>query len=322
MSFNQPGPYGQQPGQPGPYGQTPPPPPPPGQPQGAPNPYGGAQGQPGYGYPQAPQQGGFGQQQPPQQGGFAQPGPYGQQPGPYGYGQQPGMPPMAPQNGGNKTGKTVGIIAAVVVAVAVIGGGVVFLAGGGGPDPYNVTTPKTLLSGEYSMARDKNQQDLMGSKDLTRNGKARMLGVDNAKGVGGGYTSIKRESLMLYGVNGDVQDPEQAVDKLFAEAHRGQEKNAQEQGAEIERTKPLESYSPSGFDGTVMKCETNKSSKTIGTTTASNTVSSCAWADEYAVGLVEQIGAASPGNPNITGMSAEELSEKTAKIRQEAQEPR
>ncbi|MET7380281.1 PQQ-binding-like beta-propeller repeat protein [Streptomyces sp. NPDC005526] len=145
-----------------PQGSQPPqaPQPPQGAPQ-TPPPAGPPQPQPGYGYPQAPQPPqtppGYGYPQTPPGYGHPgpQPGPYAQQPGPYGapqpgpYGTQqsgygyPGQPtmPMHPQAGqpagGRKVNAQLAIIVAAVVAIALIVGGGVWYAhssGGSGKD--------------------------------------------------------------------------------------------------------------------------------------------------------------------------------------------
>lgn len=143
-------------------------PPPPAQPPQAPPPPQtppAGPPQPGYGYPQQP---GYGYPQQSGQQPYAQPGPYGQQPGPYGqpapYGQQPGYgqapgqgqgygpgyghpgqvpypgapgtpPPGIP--GGSRNpfkGRPAVIVGAAVAALLVVGGTVWAVSGGGGGD--------------------------------------------------------------------------------------------------------------------------------------------------------------------------------------------
>ncbi|MGW7274860.1 hypothetical protein ACWGH5_30600 [Streptomyces sp. NPDC054864] len=335
MSFNQPGPYGQQPQQPGPYGQ---------QPQAP---------QPGYGYPpQAPQG------VPPQQ-----PGPYGQQPqAPYGqqpqapYGQQPQppygqqapygqVPPPPPQGGGGK--KTGIIIAAVVAVVAVAVGGYFVLAGGdddkgkggGSSDvagggigaggikddgPHKLTTPAMVLS-EYKKGEEGTSGSGMTSSDVR---EAEKHGVQNAKDVDAQYQAgdednpLSQKILQFNGVYGDIADPEKVVDAMFGEA----EKNAQESGSGSSSGEKMtlvgspKSYSPAGLDGAVLKCQEAKldfGSSSTGSTTGPSEMSmaTCIWGDNSTLGIVITTDVANA----MAGKSADldEAADKTAKFRKE-----
>ena len=120
--------------------------------------------QAGYGYPQQPPtQAGYGypQQQPgpyaqqPGPYGQQQPGPYGQQPGPYGgyptQPQYPGAPAPAPSGNNPFKGKPGVIVAAAAAALLVIGGGTWFALSGDGKDepvakPSNSSGPKPTAS--------------------------------------------------------------------------------------------------------------------------------------------------------------------------------
>ncbi|WP_371529180.1 hypothetical protein OG302_27315 [Streptomyces sp. NBC_01283] len=320
MSYNQPGPYGQQPQQPGPYGQ---------QPQAP---------QPGYGYPpQAPQG------VPPQQ-----PGPYGQQQAPYGqqpqapYGQ---VPPPPPQGGGKKTGV---IIAAVVAVVAVAVGGYFVLAGGdddkgkgggssnvagGGGDesgvkddgPHKLITPETVLT-DYKKGEDGASESGMSSSDVR---EAEKHGVKNAKDVAGQYQSgdksnpLSQKILQFNGVYGEIADPEKVVDAMFGEA----EKNAQEGagstsgGEKMTLVGSPKSYSPAGLDGAVLKCQEMKldfgSSTSAGSSQGPSEMSmaTCIWGDNSTLGIVITTDVANA----MGGKSADldEAAEKTAKFRKE-----
>ncbi|WP_326599058.1 hypothetical protein [Streptomyces sp. NBC_01803] len=261
MSYNQPGPYGQQPpqgppGQPGPYGAPPPQGPPP--PPGGPAPYGqggapGAPGAPGYGYPQQPgqQPGPYGQPQ--------APGPYGQQP-PGAPGQFPGQPPygQAPPPPPAKGGKRTAIIAiAVVAGLAVIGAGAFFLIGGdeegGGPsadDPrYSLAMPDT--TGEFTLVPGA-EDEFFTEEDLEAAGVSGMeqdtasyMNTDPDAQVPEPGTIV----LQTGGAWGEVRDPEAAVDGLFATVGEG------DSGEEFEGELIGE---PTDFsdDGAIIKCQT------------------------------------------------------------------
>lgn len=322
MSHNQPppGPYGQppgQPGQPGPYGAPPPPP------QGAPNPYGqggGAPGQPGYGYPQQPGQ---------------QPGPYGQQPQ---YGQ-PGMPgaPMPPQGGGGN-GKTIGLVIGALVIVGALIGGFFLFSGDGDDDdgdnkadkskqkdqkpskvaPYKIVPPKSLLSGKYTSSESGNNDQ--GLADET---KAKQIGVENGTEAADGYKSSSMEQLQLAGIYGKVADPDKSADAMFDIVHENQANGAKTiENYKVETTEGPKDYTPAGFDGTVIRCETRKQTGQISGKPVELEFPTCAWADNAAVAVVSQIGAAPTSSSGVYGksMTQDALAEATAKIREDARE--
>ncbi|MEV8452150.1 hypothetical protein AB0467_04820 [Streptomyces sp. NPDC052095] len=306
MSYNQPGPYGQQPpqGQPGPYGGQPP--------QGQPGPYGQQpgpygqqppQGQPGYGYPQQAPQGvppqgqpgyGYPQQQP------QQPGPYGQQPPTPPYGGQPaygGQMPMPPAQPKKKTGLVVG---GVIVALAVIGGGVYLLTGGGGASNSDVAdstkgyklTPAATLDG-YK----KNPSGGAPSGPATGENKATYegLGIKNPQQAGSTYQSGSEEnplaskSVTLSGVWGDVTDPAKVIDNAFNNAEEDFKKGSE--GMELQRIDSPKAVTPAGFKGALMKCQDLKVLNKEGDGTPAKgpkefVIPVCVWADYSTVGTV------------------------------------
>ncbi|MEV6791387.1 hypothetical protein AB0M87_05160 [Streptomyces sp. NPDC051320] len=328
MSYNQPGPYGQQPPQqPGPYGQQPPQPGPYGQqPPQQPGPYGqpGGQPQPGYGYPQQapqgvpPQQPGYGypQQQPGQPGPYdqqppQQPGPYGQQPP---YGQVP-PPPQAPKK---KTGL---IVVAAVVAVAVIGGGVYLLTKGGGNSsvaddgPHKLITPAKVLgdykrSGENQPPEDASASD---EKDLAGSG------ITNAKSVGALYSTIDMSdpskvnpleiagarTVTFLGLYGKVKDPAAAVDQGFA----GLKKN----DSKLKWIGDPKAVTPDSLDGAVMKCQQAQGENVA--TKKTNTEYICMWADYSTLG----VGIPSQGAGG--GLNLDDSAKVTADLRKEVRVP-
>ncbi|WP_171161609.1 hypothetical protein [Streptomyces sp. I05A-00742] len=307
MSFNQPGPYGQ----------------PPQQPQG-PNPYGqgGAPGQPGYGYPPQGPPAPYGQQ----------PGPYGappQQPGPYGqppqapYGQQPGMPgpyppPIPPQGGGK--GKTIGfVIGGLVLVGAIVAGAFVFLNkdSDGDVKPYTIVLPEKLLDGKYTKSQlggaDKTQ-NLSNDKELQKHG------ITKGTGVTGSYENDAKQRLGITGIYGEVNDPTKAVNDMIADMDK---KKSTLSSVKTETVTPFKEYHPAGFDGAVMKCDLTKFTSSYGSVSSEMQVSRCIWGDSSAMGIVQhrvQKSTSSFGSStNSTGdvMSAEEMSEATAKVRNE-----
>ncbi|MDO0927723.1 hypothetical protein QQY24_20780 [Streptomyces sp. TG1A-8] len=330
MSSNQPGPYGgppQQPGpygrpgQSGPYGQQPQAPQPgygyPQQAPAAPQPgYGHPQQtpaapQPGYGHPQqtpAAPQPGYGHPQPPQPGyGYPQQGVPPQQPP---YGQQPyGAPqPPPPAGGGKRTGLVIGAVA-VVAAVAVgayfvIGGGG---GGGGGGDvaddgPHRLTTPATLL-GDY----EKSDSGTGGMSDSDLK-DAEAWGVHDPKDVSAGYTSgagVTSKNLLLSGVYGSVDDPEEVVDAMFAAARKDSDSS---EGRFVGSPR---TYTPAGFDNGVMKCQESQA-KEGGQTL---TIPFCIWGDHSTLAYVMSYDMASLAGGK--GMSLADAAGLTAKVRNE-----
>lgn len=317
MSYNQPGPYGgQQPqGQPGPYGQQPP--------QGQPGPY----GQPGYGYPQQPPQGqpgyGYPQQPPgvPQQGYGQpqQPGPYGQPPQQPPYGGAPGFPP--PQ--GTPKKKTGLIIGSVIVALAVIGGGAYFLVGGGSSEvaddgAHKLITPATVLDGEYKKSEDSDGSASGGmSKEDLRD--AAKWGVKNPKEVSAQYESgdveenpFAAKMLPYAGVWGEIEDPEKAVDGMFAYL---KSEAAKEEGGDTPTFEgDAKSFQPEGLDGAVMKCQLAKMKMPDGGSGPSEmSLPICIWGDYSTLGFAMPVELASAmgGKPG----SLDEAAKATAKLR-------
>ncbi|QLE72063.1 hypothetical protein FGW37_11005 [Streptomyces rectiverticillatus] len=303
MSYNQPGPYGQQPPQqPGPYAQ------------GAPA------GQPGYGYPPPPPPPGTPYGAAPQQP--QQPWGVPQQPQPGYPGQYP--PPVPPQSGGGK-GKAIGItIGAVAVVGALIAGAVYFMGGDGEVKPYTIVLPDKLLDGKYT----KNSMSSPGSKqtntqDLTDNAKVKELGISNGTSVSGSYTNAEKQALSVIGVYGELADPAKTVDAMIAKSEEEEKKSAgTRQGVKVETIAPWSEFSPSGFDGAVMKCVTKKTTVNAGTISVSNEATECIWGDSSAIGAVKHAVSKSNspyGGTAATGnvMSTKEMAEAAAKVRNE-----
>ncbi|MFC9845148.1 hypothetical protein ACFWFF_31185 [Streptomyces sp. NPDC060223] len=318
MSYNQPGPYGGQPQQPGPYGQ----------PGGQPGPYGQqpqqpqAAPQPGYGYPQQapPAQPGYGYPQQGAPGVPPQTPPYGQAP----YGQQPyGAPqPPPPGGGGKKTGLIIGAVA--VVAAIAVGAYLVIGGGSGGSSDvaddgaHKLTTPATVLNGEYKKADDADS----GGFDESDVKDAEKHGVKGAKDVHAGYQAgdegnpLAMQMVNFMGVYGEIEDPEKVVDAMFADMKDGAAENPDE-GQAVGSPK---SYTPSGLDGAVLKCQETKITDTESSGDAASGPSEismpvCIWGDHSTLGVIINIDMASA----MAGKSAdlEAAAELTAKFRKD-----
>ncbi|RSO06182.1 hypothetical protein DMH18_29105 [Streptomyces sp. WAC 06783] len=293
MSFNQPppGPYGQPPQQPGPYGRP------------VPQPV----GQPGYGYPQqggqVPPQQPYGYPQQAPQPGYPQqpPAPYGQQP-PYG---------QAPQNGGKGKGLKIGLSVLAVAAVAGIGVGAYYAFGPGGDvKPYTIAFPADLLGGTYKKTEGKDK-----TKDESNDAETKAMGITGATSVESAYSDAKGRQLMIIGVYGKVADPKSAVNKMTAEIDKKAVNGTDDKGVKTEIVTPVTEYSPDGFDGSVMKCKAIKSSKSVGSISASSTTTYCIWGDSSAVAVVMNQGLNTPTRSTGDAFSAQEFSEKTREIR-------
>ncbi len=302
MSYNQPGPYGQQPGsQPGPYGA----PPPQGPPPGGPNPYGqgGAPGPPppgaapgagpGYGYPQQPgqpgQPGGYGQPQ--------QPGPYGQQQVPPGQfpGQVPGQPPygqMPPPPGTGKK-RTPLIVVAIVAALAVVGGGAYFLLNkdGAGSIAADDGTRYTLSlpdqTGEFHK-HDGGGGEGPTDDELAEAGLQEMESDDaiyrnmtaDAWEQSGGVWEPGTITLGVVGLWGEVENPEATVDAMFALAT---EEAEQEEETEFEM---VDSPSDQTDSDAVLKCQIGRGIEKDPDLGYVPETTLCVWSDYSTVGLV------------------------------------
>ncbi|MET9292645.1 hypothetical protein [Streptomyces sp. NPDC003077] len=328
MSYNQPppGPYGQQP-QPGPYGQQ--------------APYGQPAAQPGPGYPsqggQLPPQHGYASphQAPPaahpQQGGGYGPQaapygqqapqtPYGQQPGPYGqqgqapYGQ---TPPAANGGAGNANGRPGGskktklIIGGVAVVVAVAVGAYFAFGARGQVKPYKLVAADTLLAGKYTKIQNPDGGGLEGKTGLSNDKDLKAMGITDSTGVTATYgSSDKSEILSMTGIYGTIGDPESVVTQTFAQVEDSQKK--QSKGAAVETITPMTEYSPSGFDGAIMKCGAKKSTAATPDGQRKSFVGyTCVWGDSSAIGVVSGVA------PTEKAPSAEQFAETTAKIRTE-----
>lgn len=292
MSYNQPGPYGQQPQQPGPYGQQPPPP----------GPYGQPAPQPGYGYPQQP---GVPPQGYPQQ---PQTPAYGYQQPPYG-----GMPPQPPKK------SKAGVIIGVVVAVAVIaGGGWYFLGGGAGGSVSADTKGYKLVAPES--VDDFKKDPTYKEKDFTEKDKkeAEAAGIKNPTQVGMTYTSgdpknpLSAKGLNFQGVYGELADPEKSVDGYFAMAKLNASKGGK---SEVELIGTPKEMTPAGFKGAVMKCQEIKVTSKDTTSKGPKvfTIPVCIWGDYSTLSMVSASDIASilAGKP---GYTLEQTADITAKL--------
>ncbi|NJP99406.1 hypothetical protein [Streptomyces zingiberis] len=312
----QPGPYGG--GAPGPYGaggaggapgygypagtpgQAPPPPPPPphhggagpyGQPQ-QPGPYGGHHGHPGH---------------PGHQG---HPGYPGQTPPPYGQTQQPygQMPPPPPPSGAGK-GKRIGIVAGVAVAVAAVVTGAVLLTGGADDDgPHRLTTPQKV-AGEYERKGEGRDDSGLSGKD--RDSLAKLPGVRDPHPVQAEYLTTTKKQMLLTGVWGEIDNPEQVIDAMFTVLRT----SAQDQG-NVEVIGSPEDAEPDGLGSAVMKCQkfkTTNDDPSAPVKTAEIPV--CIWSDSSTVGGVMVIDplAVLAGKADL-----EAVAEETAKVRGDA----
>ncbi|MFF1557322.1 hypothetical protein [Streptomyces sp. NPDC058279] len=307
MSYNQPGPYGQQPQQPGPYGGPPP--------QQQPGPYGQPAPQPGYGYPQQPpppaypQQPGYPQQPPQQPYGYPQPGMPAQPP----YG---GMPPQQPP----KKSKAGVVIAVVVVLGVLAGAGWYFTKGGGASGKVAADTKGYKLVAPQSVD-DFKQDPKYQQKPFTDQDKkeAEAAGIKNASQVGMEYLAgdpknpLSMKALNFQGVYGQIADPEKTVDGYFAMAKLKAAEGKKDVTAELVGS-PKE-INPAGFKGAVLKCQEIKMTfkDTASKGPKDMTVPVCIWGDYSTLSVVSASDVASilAGRP---GYTMEQTADLTAKL--------
>ncbi|MEE1757225.1 hypothetical protein [Streptomyces sp. SP18CS02] len=272
-----PGPYppGSQP--PGPYGS-----PQPGYPQaGYPR-----SGQPGYHPPQYP-------------GGGAGPGPYG------GWGQ----PPLGPPPKKKRTGLVIGIVAGSLALVAVLAWagkqGLDAASGAGGSFPaaeFRLTTPKTLLSGEYKLLTDTSEED---RKEVEEEGR-KDPSIRDAKAVIAQYEGKGGSVLVVSGFHGRLKDPDGTRRAILDGASTGE-------GTTL--VVPPKDFEPAGA-GVKVSCQVTRS-QDAGTT---STLPMCAWGDGNTASFVAIV------TPEIAEQKPEEvdlaaLADSTAKVRAEMRAP-
>ncbi|MFH9420897.1 hypothetical protein [Streptomyces sp. NPDC017529] len=291
MSFHQPppGPYGQPPQQPGPYaypqqgGPVPPQ-----QPYGYPQ-----QAQAPYGHPQQPQP------------------PYGQQPQ---YGQQAPYG-QGPQGGKGKGTKIVLSVLAVAV-VAGIGVGAYFAFGPGGDvKPYTMEFPEKLPGNDAGRADFGKVAGKDEKKDVSNDTKTKALSITEGTGVSASYMNAEKQQLTINGTYGKVADPKSAVNKLFADLEKQTQELQSKGGGKMETLTPVTEYSPSGFDGAVLKCKSTKYSVETDVLDSATTTTVCIWGDSSAVTAV--INTAVDARTQTTGVArtAPQLAEWTQEIR-------
>ncbi|MGI5337985.1 hypothetical protein ACQEVS_11595 [Streptomyces sp. CA-181903] len=245
----------------------------------------------------------------------------------------PTAPPLhqqpPPRRGGRRRTALLAGSAALLIAGAAVGG-VLWLRdgdGGDGTEPYTVALPDRLLDGAYKKEPVR-PGDADGTEDLTGDAQAGKLGIAHGKGFMGGYVNDKKQKLNIYGASGDIADPRKTLDALVAMADEGTAKHPAAAADGGRRTvTPWTEFHPSGSRGVFVKCTSSKSASRTGAISVRLGISQCLWADHSAVGSVQHTVLAFEGlpsnvrnTPGATGdvMSAEELSEATVKVRDEA----
>ncbi|MFI0741004.1 hypothetical protein ACH4PU_23395 [Streptomyces sp. NPDC021100] len=241
----------------------------------------------------------------------------------------PPLPQQPPRRGGKRRTALLAGAAALLIAGAAAGGVLWFRDGDGddGTKPYTIALPDRLLDGAYKK-EDARPGDAGGTEDLTGDAQAGKLGITHGKGFMGGYVNDKKQKLNVYGANGDIADPRKTLDALVALADEGSAKHPSGAVGGTPRTvTPWTEFHPPGANGLIMKCTTSKSASGTGAVSVRLGISQCFWADHSTMGGVQHMVMAFDGlppngrdTPGATGevMSAEELSEATVKVRDEA----
>lgn len=219
-----------------------------------------------------------------------------------GQGQQT-APPGAPAGDGGAAGGPArpklrpgmtGIVVAAVTGALAVAGFVLFERSG---TEYRLTAPKTV-AGEYE--RDGEVQ----KGDSKAFGDKKVPGMESNADVSAEYKSGPGKKLQLGGAYGSVEDPDKAVDWVFAQTAKSLKS---ETGAKAEGE--LEAYSPSGFDGDVLKCQEYKISNM--------SLTMCSWADSSTVGTVSSMILTSDGT-STKPVDLKETAELTAQVRKDA----
>ncbi|GHB43773.1 hypothetical protein GCM10010347_11230 [Streptomyces cirratus] len=278
-----------------------PPPPPPPQ---SPGPY-GPQPQPNpYGGPPFPQQQGHpGQPYPPQ--------PY---PGQAPWGQAPwGQPPMGPPPRRNRTGMVIAVVAIALGGLFVAGfvvnrisGAGAVVSGAGFPAAeYQLTVPKTMLSGTYQLSQDASQTKGKEIVDGAYDPKVR-----DPKPVVAQYASADSATdpgvLVVSGMYGQFKDPAGARRKMIAGAQEGD-------GAQL--AVPPKDITPTGSDVT-LTCQVLTSLQN-GTKVP---LPMCAWADANTAATVAVVTAGTTLQ-DPASIDLDRMAETTLKVRTEARQP-
>lgn len=224
------------------------------------------------------------------------------QPAPHGPSTAPDAPVPTQDGGGDKggrsglSGRTMALGVGALVVVCLLVGGYFVLGPGGGPE-YKLTTPQTV-AGEY-------QRDGKGEKgDGEAFDNKKVPGMTSGADVSAEYKAGATKKLQLGGAYGSVENPEKAVDWVFEQTGKslGTETGAKAEGS-------LEKFSPSGFDGDVLKCQEYKIS--------SMSLVMCSWSDSSTVGTVSSMILTSDGT-KTKPVDLKSTAELTAKVRKDA----
>ncbi|MFD7323110.1 hypothetical protein ACFV9D_18765 [Streptomyces sp. NPDC059875] len=259
--------------------------------------------------------------------GYPQPNAYGPGPAqspypqPNAYGPGPGQPPYYPPQGAwgappppppkkNRTGLTLGIVAASiagVLALSWIGNG--GLRGGSDSGTYPAAThrlalPKTLLDGRYTLADDRSGQADAGLDNASE------AVIRDPKGVMGQYTTADEGGagvLVVSGLYGRIKDPDLAREKIL--------KGARE-AAGTSVVVPPKDVTPSGANTTVT-CQVLATEQSGG---GRVTYPMCAWADDNTNAAVAEMTTASAG-PSADSVDLTKAAQTTLKVREETRRP-
>lgn len=183
--------------------------------------------------------------------------------------------------------------------------------------PHKLTTPATVLT-EYK----KSEEAGGGGFDASDVKKAEKHGVKNAKDVDAGYVAgdesnpLSQNMIQFMGVYGEIDDPEKVVDAMFADL----KDEATKDSDDGELVGSPKSYTPSGLDGAVLKCQETKlkNDEASGDTAAgpsSISMPVCIWGDHSTLGVIINIDMANAMAGKGADLSA--AAELTAKLRKE-----
>ncbi|GGX70371.1 hypothetical protein [Streptomyces hiroshimensis] len=230
-------------------------------------------------------------------------------------------PPIPPHPGSGKR-KAIGIAAGALVFAGALVGSLLYLnSGGNGTAAYRIELPETLMDGDYK----KDPADPEDDEDLSFSAKDRAemkeTGIEDADGDAAGYRNAKGKQLQVVGVYGTIPDPGKTVGKMIADMDKKDADGKAPLGGDLE-SEPFRAYHPRGFDGAVLKCKSEKVSYSFTGMKKTSARSLCIWGDKGAIGLVMSHSMGDVDSDKSEGLSAEELAEATARIRDEVRRPK
>jgi hypothetical protein len=221
-----------------------------------------------------------------------------------------GVPPQTPAPGGGK--RKAGIFIGSIAVLAVIGMSVFFTIGGSGDShiaddgAHKLSAPRTILDGRYK--RVSAQSDSLTENEIK---EFESWGVHDPRDVTAVYTTesgITTIAVTVSGFYGTIDDPERAVDAMYAKLKAQSEKDS----GHGKLVGSLKEFKPSDFENGIMKCQ---QTETIDVVT--KTYAFCIWGDHSTLSYVTSYDPVSLGAVSWNSTSLEDAADLTAKVRKD-----